>query len=764
MRLKNHIVQTLSNLADGQNIAASPKTDGLLGIVLAKISALQGRIFDLEAELRLRKREAQIHVPKAAQPAQARRFAPEPLHVAPVPTPVPPMFHPAGEPIAAAAPARPEPDFSASLPEIEVVESGTASEATPPFVAAITRFITGGNLMVKIGVIILFFGVSFLVKFAAEKGMIPIELRLALVTVGAIVLLVLGWRLRERREQYALVLQGGGVGVLYLTIFAAFRLYALLPAPLAFALLVSICALSSALAVIQESRTLAVLGASGGFLAPILASTGSGSHVALFSYYAVLNAGIIGIAWFRAWRILNLVGFAFTFVIGAFWGTRFYTPELFASTEPFLILFFIMYSAVAVLFALRQEPDLKGYVDGTLVFGTPIAVAGLQASLVSLYQYGLAWSALGLGLYYILLASWLFSRDRRTLRFLSESFLAFGVVFATLAIPLALDGRWSAAAWSIEGAAMVWAGLRQCRWLVRLFGILLLFGGGLFFALDLPDSGTLAVLNGFWLGTALISGASLFASRLFSRDRDALEGWERSFSNTLLAWGLLWWYGGGFTELSRWLDVYQLSASLAFAAATSYAFAWVSKRLEWDALLVPALLLLPVLCLTLLTQALSVAHPLARGGYLAWPLAAALYYLILSSREERVEKFQPPLHAVPIWLWALLLAWETSWAVGHFGSLSGTWALLPRGLIPALLILLVMYLVNRVPWPFSVHRRSYLLFGCAPVAVGAWLWTVLMNISSTGEAAPLPYSPILNPLDLSIGVITLVSIFLFLRL
>ena len=179
--------------------------------------------------------------------------------------------------------------------------------------------------------------------------------------------------------QYALVLQGGGVGILYLTIFAAFRLYDLIPTPLTFGLLVATCALSSALAVLQDSRTLAVLGVSGGFLAPILASTGNGSHVVLFSYYALLNAGIVGIAWFRTWRVLNLVGFAFTFVIGASWGARFYQPEYFATTEPFLILFFVMYSLIAVLFALRQEPELKGYVDGTLVFGTPIVAAAFQA-------------------------------------------------------------------------------------------------------------------------------------------------------------------------------------------------------------------------------------------------------------------------------------------------------------------------------------------------------------------------------------------------
>ena len=81
-------------------------------------------------------------------------------------------------------------------------------------------WLTSGNVPVKVGVILSFFGVSFLFKWAVDRHLIlfPIELRLGLVAVGAIVLLVLGWRLRESMRVYGLALQGGGVGILYLTI------------------------------------------------------------------------------------------------------------------------------------------------------------------------------------------------------------------------------------------------------------------------------------------------------------------------------------------------------------------------------------------------------------------------------------------------------------------------------------------------------------------------------------------------------------------
>src|SRR5213076_1042397 len=111
------------------------------------------------------------------------------------------------------------------------------------------QWITGGNTLARVGIIVLFVGVGFLLKYAAEHVTVPIELRVAGVALGGVALLVLGWRLRERRTAYAMILQGGGVGVLYLTVFSALKLYALLPPGAAFGLLFVIAALSSWLAV-----------------------------------------------------------------------------------------------------------------------------------------------------------------------------------------------------------------------------------------------------------------------------------------------------------------------------------------------------------------------------------------------------------------------------------------------------------------------------------------------------------------------------------
>ena len=475
-------------------------------------------------------------------------------------------------------------------------------------------WLLGGNLMVRAGVVVLFFGVAFLLKLAAENAWVPIELRLAGVGAGGIALLGLGWRLRASRPFYALALQGGGVGILYLTVFAALRLYGLVPPGLAFAVLAVLAAFSAALAVLQNAPVLAVLGAAGGFLAPVLTSTGQGSHVALFSYYLVLNLGILGIAWFRSWRALNLTGFAFTFVIAGLWGDRFYRPELFSTTEPFLIAFSVLYVAVAVLYALRQPEGRRGLVDPGLVLGVPLVGFALQTPLVQGMEYGLAWSALVAAAFYIAVAGLGFARWGAQMRLLAESFLAIGVVFATLAVPLALDARWTAGMWALEGAAMVWIGGRQGRLAPRLFGYLLQLGAALALiraAWEAPSD--LPMLNGIFLGAIIVAVAGLFiAWHIQSRPGGSLR--EDRLSRPFLAWGLVWWYGAWIVEIvdqAGWEPRLVTALALCFVGSSLLADR-LRTGLPWGDLRLPTLSLLPLLYLLLAPSGLA-AGPSLRG-------------------------------------------------------------------------------------------------------------------------------------------------------
>ncbi|MBK7677607.1 MAG: DUF2339 domain-containing protein [Candidatus Accumulibacter sp.] len=608
-----------------------------------------------------------------------------------------------------------------------------------------------GNVMARAGVVILFFGVAFLLKYTYQHVHVPLELRLAGVALAAVALLLIGWRLRLSREGYALALQGGGVGLLYLTIFGALRLFGLLPAGPAFALLLAVAALSALLAVLQNSLALAVLGASGGFLAPILASTGEGSHVALFGYYAVLNAGILAIAWFRAWRLLNLVGFAFTFGIATVWGVLSYRPDLYASTEPFLVLFFLMYVAIPVLFSRPDAGLVERHLDTTLIFGVPLIAFALQVALVREFAYGSAWSALALGAFYLLLARTLWSRRGEGQRLLVEAFLALGVVFTTLAIPLAFDGRWTSAAWAIEGAAMLWVGVRQKRLPPRLFGILLQFLAGAFYLHDLRTAtGEWPLLNSACLGALLLALAGLFCAWLLQRQRQDLHRAEHWLAPLLFAWGVAWWAAGGLREIDRHVRyALQGNAALAFFTASCLAFSALERRLHWPQARYPALALLPLMILLALASSFQDAHPFAHLGYLAWPLAFAAHFYLLYRHEAPGQRHLAWLHAAGLWLLAALGAWQVAWAIDHWVAGRAAWPLIAWALVPGALLALLALRGERIRWPVAAHLATYLVSGAVPLAAFLAAWFVFGNVVSDGNPWPLPYLPVLNPLDLA---------------
>jgi len=187
-----------------------------------------------------------------------------------------------------------------------------------------------------------------------------------------------------------------------LVIFSAYQLYALVPSGLAFALIVSLTAFTCLPAVLQEAPGLAAFGITGGFASPVLLASGErGSHIALFTYNALLNAGVFTLAFMRSWHPLNLLGFVFTFIIGATWGGLRYTPDHYWSAQAFLILFFLCYVAIPLAFAARERTRMKDYVDITLALDTPLLAFGFQVGLVRDMPFGLAFTALGLGGFYL---------------------------------------------------------------------------------------------------------------------------------------------------------------------------------------------------------------------------------------------------------------------------------------------------------------------------------------------------------------------------
>jgi uncharacterized membrane protein len=629
---------------------------------------------------------------------------------------------------------------------------GSGSDLADSIVRLIRDYFTGGNTLVRVGIIILFFGVAFLLRYVAEHSHVPIEFRLSGVALGGIVLLVLGWRLRAKRAGYALALQGGAVGILYLTVFAGLRIYSVLPAAAAFALLVFLAAFSVALAILQSSQSFALLAVTGGFLAPILASAGQGNHVSLFSYYAVLNGGILAVAWFKAWRPLNLAGFLFTFVIGTVWGVLSYQPHLFAGTEPFLILFFLFYVAIAILFASRQPPELRGYVDGTLVFGTPMVAFGLQSGMLHDRRFALAYSALAVSALYLALATGLHRSGKTSYRLLTEAFMALGVLFLTLAVPLALDGRWSAATWAVEGAALVWIGCRQHRKLPRAFGALLQIAGGVIFCFDIDaPHGNVPILNSAYLGGVMVSAASVFAAAMLERSREELAEYEVAAAPVLFFWGCLWWLFSGLVEIQRRVpDRYEAAVGLLFMGLTAVIASELQRRARIGFARIAALGLLPAMFVYAGIAVLEVRHPFADGGWVSWPLTFAVFYFVCRRHEgEPGRPLADSLHVASAWLLSALLSWEAAWTIDQAVAGGGSWPVIAWALIPAVALFMLPRLVRRITWPIGVHREAYIGFAAVGLALYLAIWTLKTNLSLAGDPYPLPFVPLLNPLDLT---------------
>ncbi len=739
-----------------------------------RLSDLSSRINSLEAQLRLEKAKQQADALDVARRAAAAAIAPklsqvreepvappqpEPVQqpvVANTPEPIgaipPPLETPPGEPIAAEPPKPPPPPRAPPPPR-----PPPPPDVFEQAINGMKRWFTEGNVPVKIGMLVLFAGVAALLKYAADQGWltVPIELRLAGIAAAAIGGVIFGWRERVRRRGFGLSVQGGSIGILLMTVFAAFRLYSLIPSEAAFALMLLLVACAGVLAVLQDSIALAVLGITAGFLSPILVSTGSGNYVALFSFYTVLNLAIFGIAWAKSWRVLNLLGFAFTFFIGTAWGVLKYEPAFFASVEPFLAGFFSIYLAIPIIQAMRRPNEKRGFVDGTLVFGNPLITMSLQAGLLHAEPMPLAYTALGLAALYAVLAAWLVRREG-TARVLGESFAVLAVGFATLAVPLALSARATACTFAFEGTALVWLGFRQNRWLPRWSGLALQCSAAIAFCTSLaanpPPVDALVFANAGFISAIFIAAAAFITAWLYAEKSKA--AW---LSVPSYLWGLCWWAGAGLREIVRFVpDEHQAPATLVFFALTA-ALAGVFWRVVKREALPWTVATALALCATVIfAYADQHLHTWAR-----WPLAglgawAVLGLISLSTTRDAPSPQLGLSHLGWLWMWTFIFG-LTLGQIAHESTLGEGW----RAAL-TMLPLLVVWLVT-VEWPNVISPpltarfatwRSYVTLTQALAAGFAFF----ISLFFSGESAPLRWLPILNPIELlQIGLLAVLA-------
>lgn len=628
-------------------------------------------------------------------------------------------------------------------------------------IAFLNRFFTEGNPIVRIGMVVMFFGLSFLVKYASNQGMFPIELRMAAVAAIAIALIGLGWKTRLKEGGYGLVLQGGGIAALYLTIFAAAKMYSLMPTSLAFGLMFIIVMLGAMLAILQNAQVLALMATAGGFLAPILTSDGSGNHVGLFSFYLLLNIGILSIAWFKTWRLLNWVGFVFTFVITSAWGVLKYEPHFYASTQPFLLAFFALYLIVSILFSLKQPPNLKGLVDGSLVFGLPIVGFGLQTALLKHTEYGLAISAIVLAAIYIGLARMLWMKYQQTHRVLIESFIALGVTFATLTIPLALDAQWTSATWALEAAGLIWVGLRQQRFLPRLAGYLLYVAAVCSLVIKGIEAGATLFITGDFIGLVILAASAFSIAYLLTRYSEHSLRTEKPLAQLTLIIGWLWWLLAGYLEIEAHVTGEQHFPSLIlFFSLSVIALVLFSAKVQWPQLTRLGFWLLPlsvVLAMRNFGEGIFFGYdvyPSQHWGLLALSVFVAVQYWFLWRQRESVAcGLLSVFHVLTAWFLFSLVYWEAS----HWQSelqWYGTSAAILWFVCLIVPLIALLNLTNKSIWPFAHYPSDYKNLIPAPLMFGLLLWFIYAcRYSGITDQF---YLPVLNPLDLAQAAVLLI--------
>lgn len=639
----------------------------------------------------------------------------------------------------------------------------------PRLIAAARRWILTANSPVKVGVLISLVGVGLLVREASARGFIdvPIEVRLAAISLLGVAMLLFGWRQRARRQVFGLSLQGGGVSVLYLTTFAAFSLYDVLPAVPALAAVAAITLGAGALALAQHSLSLALLGLLGGYLAPVLAYRWPDDHLIVFSFYASLNVGGILIARMRAWPQLTLLGYAFTFGVSGLWLLTRTGNSDWAELQPFIAFFVLLYIAVPAALAPGSlfeggSPSVRGVWTAPLLFGTPFIGLGLQGLLVGHTDHGLMISALVLA---ALHAALHFAARRHGERgqAVSVAYAAIATTLVALAVPLAFDTFATSTVWAFQGALLVWAGIRWRHALPAIGGAILQFVAAATYAVSLirasgGDPGdpyllwfwrdATPVANPYCLSAAALAVCSIAIAVTICRQSvlSDLDAWSRWVA---LFWGLSWWSFAALVEVGLRFDAFRLWATLGFVMLTLGALVAASRWLRWRELDAAGTLMLPALGVSLAVAHESKPFLTADFGWAVWPPAFVMYAAFLRTGDARRPQWAGVLHAGGFWVASAFAGVEIYRRVGDV--LDGVWPLAASLTALVALAIGTIWARTALSWPVSSHQRTY-LFGCiAPLLAVTSAAALGMVVLSDGDPQPLPYIPLLNPLELFVA-------------
>ncbi len=315
-----------------------------------------------------------------------------------------------------------------------------------------------------IGIVTMVFGIGYFLKFSFERGWIGPAGRVAMAYFWGAVLLIVGNQFRKRNfELFGLYLIGGGIAVLYFSAFAAFQIYHLFSQTPSFLMMILITVLATLLAILYDTKWLAILGLIGGFLTPVLLSTGEDQQIALMTYMTILNLGLLGVAFYKKWDLLNILGFVFTYLLYSGWFFNHYNESKFWPTILYLNIFYFIYSIIpfAYQFFRVHRDKLKGFM---IITPNSFIAFGFSYFMIK-EHFSLQWVSVVTILYslvFLLMAYFLY----RTGRHQQEAFvvlLAKSALFLIITVPIIFSEHWITIFWAAQAIALLWMGIKLDR-------------------------------------------------------------------------------------------------------------------------------------------------------------------------------------------------------------------------------------------------------------------------------------------------------------
>lgn len=447
----------------------------------------------------------------------------------------------------------------------------------------IERFI-GERLVTFIGIAVLVTGIAFFVKYAIDKDWISETGRTAIGILCGGILLGFAHRLRKTFTVFSSVLAGGGIAVLYFAISYAFQVYGLFSQPVAFGLLVVVTGFTVALSVAYDRIELAVLAIIGGFATPLMVSTGQGNFTVLCTYMLILDLGMLALAYYKKWNLVNILSYAFTLL--TFSAALF--REVFKAEEPqytaalvFASLFYLTFFFMNVVNNVRHRVKFNaGEIIGLLTNTGLYYAAGyfiLHQMQLDVY-HGLF--TLLVAVFNFIFAFALFRRqevDRLLVYFL----IGLVITFVSLAGPVQLEGNHITLFWAAEAALLYWLWQRSSVPLIRVASVLI--NGAMFFSLllnwmrvymnhDLQAALPVLANKGFVTGIFVVLSLVVTSLLLKKEKEDAIiSGWDtKSYRAAVNITAFILLYFTGLFELYYQLNAHAASGSALAVYSSGY--------------------------------------------------------------------------------------------------------------------------------------------------------------------------------------------------